>query len=193
MARFRPRKELKIWLYRDVDEEARLIGYCAWLKSTRQLATIIKRAIRLYWSLSEGNLSVLFELFPALESRFKPDAETLMDEFRQMLAESVKKGGGYNRSDNERLERLEQIVLQQANGNTGLLMTGQGNGEGSPKQLAGANIEFTPAATDDDDDGGIVLHKDESAGDMSGFMASLLDFMHQDFPEPEHRVRTRND
>lgn len=58
------------------------IEYC---KKTRQFASVIRDGIRLIWSLREGNLDVLFELFPHLQRQFKPDADDLVEQFRQIL------------------------------------------------------------------------------------------------------------
>src|SRR5574337_1264443 len=83
--RFRPRKEIKFWLYRDIALEARMIEYIEYLRHTRQFARTIRSGLRLMWTLSEGDTSVLFELFPTLRSRFAPDNTALIEEFRRML------------------------------------------------------------------------------------------------------------
>lgn len=71
-ARYRPRKELKFWLYHDVESDSRLLDYIAFLKQTRQFATYVKRGLRLLWTLGEGDLTYLFELFPQLAERLNP-------------------------------------------------------------------------------------------------------------------------
>ena len=83
--KYRPRKEFKFWLYHDRAEDSRLMEFIAYCKATRQFARVVRDGIRLIWSLREGNTDVLFELFPHLERQFKPDAETLIEQFRQML------------------------------------------------------------------------------------------------------------
>ncbi len=84
-SRYRPRKMLKFWLYRDREDDSRLIEFIEYCKSTRQFARVVRDGIRLVWSLREGNTSILFELFPHLERQFKPDAEDLIAQFRDML------------------------------------------------------------------------------------------------------------
>ena len=63
-ARYRPRKEIKMWLYRDKDDENRLIDFVQYCKQTRQFARMLRNGIRLMWSLGEGDTSILYELFP---------------------------------------------------------------------------------------------------------------------------------
>jgi hypothetical protein len=48
----------------------------------------VRDGIRLVWSLREGNMSILFELFPHLEKQFNPDATELLAEFRAMMLHS---------------------------------------------------------------------------------------------------------
>jgi hypothetical protein len=83
--RYRPRKEFKFWLYHDLTEDQRLMEYIAYLRKTRQFAKTLRNGLRLMWSLGEGDLSVLFELFPSLRSQFAPNTDALIEEFRQML------------------------------------------------------------------------------------------------------------
>lgn len=83
--RFRPRKEFKFWLYHDLLEDQRLMDYIAYLRKTRQFAKTLRNGLRLMWALGEGDLSVLFELFPSLRSQLVPNADNLIEEFRQML------------------------------------------------------------------------------------------------------------
>lgn len=83
--RYRPRKEFKFWLYRDLSEDVRLMDYIKFLRDTRQFAKVLRNGLRLMWTLGEGDLTVLFELFPTLRSQFAPNNEALIEEFRQML------------------------------------------------------------------------------------------------------------
>ena len=87
--KYRPRKEFKFWLYHDRDEDSRLMEFIQYCKATRQFARVVRDGIRLIWSLREGNNNVLFELFPHLERQFKPDAEELIEQFRQMLSQQL--------------------------------------------------------------------------------------------------------
>ena len=83
--RYRPRKEFKFWLYHDLVEDVRLMEYIQFLVKTRQFATTIRNGLRLMWTLGQGDLSVLFDLFPTLRSQFTPDNTALIEEFRRML------------------------------------------------------------------------------------------------------------
>ncbi|MEO8609531.1 MAG: hypothetical protein ABI690_16690 [Chloroflexota bacterium] len=81
-ARYRPRKEIKMWLYRDKADESRLIDFVQYCKQTRQLARVLRNGIRLMWSLGEGNTEILYELFPWLQTQAAlippaPDTENL--------------------------------------------------------------------------------------------------------------------
>jgi len=83
--RYRPRKEFKFWLYHDLVEDTRLMDYINHLRKTRQFAKSVRNGLRLMWTLGEGDLSVLFELFPSLRSQFMPKGDELIEQFRQML------------------------------------------------------------------------------------------------------------
>ncbi len=83
--RYRPRKEFKFWLYHDLVEDTRLMDYIDYLRKTRQFAKSVRNGLRLMWTLGEGDLSVLFELFPSLRSQFMPKGDELIEQFRQML------------------------------------------------------------------------------------------------------------
>jgi hypothetical protein len=75
----------KFWLYRDLAEDSRLMEYIGYLHQTRQFATMVRNGLRLMWTLGQGDLSVLFELFPILQAQFKPNNDDLLEQFRQML------------------------------------------------------------------------------------------------------------
>jgi hypothetical protein len=83
--RYRPRKLFKFWLYHDLAGDTRLMDYIAYLHRTRQFARTLRNGLRLMWTLGEGDLSVLFELFPGLQSRLAPSNDELIEQFRQML------------------------------------------------------------------------------------------------------------
>lgn len=72
--RYRPRKEVKMWLYLDKPDEARLINFIKHCKATRTFARMLRNGIRLMWSLGEKDVSVLFELFPWIEESMKPSS-----------------------------------------------------------------------------------------------------------------------
>lgn len=67
--RYRPRKQLKFWLYTDLKNEHWLIEVIEYWKSKRQFSDVVKSGLRLMWSLGQGQTDVLFELFPQLETQ----------------------------------------------------------------------------------------------------------------------------
>lgn len=69
--KFVPRVQYKFWLNTNLEAERRLVEFIAYLKSTRKFAKAVRDGIRLIWSLGEGDTSVLFELFPHIESQLK--------------------------------------------------------------------------------------------------------------------------
>lgn len=142
--RYRPRKEYKFWLFHDLNEDSRLMEYIAYLKSSRQFARVIRDGIRLIWSLREGNLTILFELFPHLERQFNPDAEDLIAEFREMLLA--------NRST-----PVQQPVMVEA-------VTGQGE---TKKSLASIQLAL-PTIEDDDDNQDTIVIKKVTGSSLNG-------------------------
>lgn len=147
--RYRPRKEYKFWLFHDLPEHQRLMDFISYCKQTRQFAKVIRDGIRLIWSLREGNLSVLFELFPHLERQFNPDAEDLIAEFREMLLV-------------HRNEPAPQPVQIES--------APQPEGQGRPKLLSTKQLDL-PLMDDDDDDTLIVNKATSNIG--ANFSASL--------------------
>lgn len=67
--RFRPRKQMKFWCYTDLKTDAWLIEIITYWKAKKQFADMVKNGLRLMWSLGQGHLDVLFELFPQIESQ----------------------------------------------------------------------------------------------------------------------------
>jgi len=59
--------------------------FIQYAKTTRQFAKIVRDGIRLIWSLREGDMTVLFELFPHLEKQFNPDVTELITQFSAMM------------------------------------------------------------------------------------------------------------
>jgi hypothetical protein len=157
--RYRPRKEFKFWLYHDIAAEARLMEYIDYLLKTRQFARTIRNGLRLMWTLGEGDLSVLFELFPTLRSRLEaPAAPTADDDkLNKMLQEAAKQGAA--------------LALLQSPTPVPLL-TGSPTGAtilpAAADKTAGTgstmNTSFQVAAPVYDDDGDVVIiRRDESA------------------------------
>jgi hypothetical protein len=151
--KYRPRKEFKFWLYHDRDEDSRLMEFIQYCKATRQFARVVRDGIRLIWSLREGNTDVLFELFPHLERQFKPDAEELIEQFRQMLM----------------LQQVAAPVPQPAP----LAISNGAAEQGGKKSLAAVKIAL-PLLDDDDDGDTIVISKATDTNISKEVMANMM-------------------
>jgi hypothetical protein len=150
MARkYRPRKEFKFWLYHDLNEDSRLMEFIQYCKATRQFARVVRDGIRLIWSLREGNNAVLFELFPHLERQFKPDAEELIEQFRQMLLQ-------HQTAPVQPTPQLESRAEQ-----------------GGPKAISAPKIVL-PLLDDDDDGDTIVITKASDSSISKEVMANMM-------------------
>lgn len=88
MRRFRPRKEFKFWLYHDIAEDVKLMEYIAYLYASRQFARTIRNGLRLMWTLGQGDLSVLFELFPGIKSSLNSQYREDIDELKRLIKEN---------------------------------------------------------------------------------------------------------
>jgi hypothetical protein len=84
-----PRQTRKFQLRRDHPGDAHIAEILDYAKSQRREVTVIRNGVRLLWALENGNLDVLFELFPQYQSQFKPDAEELIQQFMAMLQSGV--------------------------------------------------------------------------------------------------------
>lgn len=145
--RYRPRKLFKFWLYHDLAEDTRLMEYIDYLRKTRQFATVLRSGLRLMWTLGQGDLSVLFELFPTLRSQFVPDNTALIEEFRRML-------------------QAQTVAASPVPPVTAL--------PPGPKPM---NIKSIPMPTfDEDDQDTIVLSRDATSGEQAAanFLQSVL-------------------
>jgi len=154
MARkYRPRKEFKFWLYHDLHEDIRLMEFIQYCKATRQFARVVRDGIRLIWSLRDGNTEVLFELFPHLQRQFKPDAEELIEQFRQMLMQ-------YSTAPVQQPVQAESHV-----------------GQGGPKALNAPQFAL-PIPDDDEDEGEtLLIHTSHASGDISAMMSKVYEMM----------------
>jgi hypothetical protein len=132
--RFRPRKEFKFWLYHDILQDSRLMEYIDYLRKTHQFAKTVRSGLRLMWALGEGDLSVLFELFPAYRSQFVPSGDDLIEQFRQMLLQ--------NQPTTPEIYGIERVPT------------------GNPKPLPAPKIAM-PTLDDEDT---IVIRRDTSSG-----------------------------
>lgn len=86
--RYRPRKEFKYWLYHDIAEDVKLMEYIGYLYQTRQFARTIRNGLRLMWTLGQGDLTVLFELFPGIQASLGSQYRQDMDEIKRLIREN---------------------------------------------------------------------------------------------------------
>lgn len=91
----------KFWLDLDKPDEEEINQLIDYHKRQRQFSRVVRDGIRLMWSLGQGNLDVLFELFPWVMDTF----------YQRALAEHSPQGGPLV----EQLARLEQLLLEQGN------------------------------------------------------------------------------
>jgi len=80
-----PRQSRKFQLRLNHPIDAHVGKILDYAKSQRREVTMIRDGVRLLWALQNDDLNVLFELFPHMQRQFKPDAEELIEQFRQML------------------------------------------------------------------------------------------------------------
>jgi len=133
MARFK----FEFWLDADKDNELLLMEDIDGLKRNRLFSKTIRDGIRLIMDLRKGNLDVLVELFPQFKSRIR-------------AADDTSRAGGDEASVNEKLDRLESILLQNIEP-SGLLMNAKKTVTGGPKSLTAPSFDL-PTFDDDDDE-----------------------------------------
>lgn len=65
-------------------------------KSGKQEITNLRKAVSLYYAIEQGNLEVLFEMFPQYRSQFTPGNSQLIEQFMQILVQQqpAKVGAG---------------------------------------------------------------------------------------------------
>jgi hypothetical protein len=83
--RYVPRETRKFQLRRDHPVDTHVSQILDYSKMRKCEVTTIRDGVRLLWALQNDDLSVLFELFPHLKSRFVPEGADLIEQFRQML------------------------------------------------------------------------------------------------------------
>jgi len=203
------------------DDEADVADTIANLKKDRRFAPTVRDGIRLVADLRQGNLEVLFELFPWVKAEFmqyiaevqgqvteavassspkneslvarerwldaeeeRLEAERAWQQRRQQEAEAsleaerqkvVQERKHTQKIIDERLARLEQLLLEQGNqpirgvqtpisanggGNGDIGLRGQGDLREAPRQLDVPIFDIP----DDDDDIDLLVQSDEDAG-----------------------------
>ena len=62
--------------------------YITYLSTTRQFARTIRNGLRLMWTLGQGDLTVLFELFPGIKASLDGQYRQDMDEIKRLIREN---------------------------------------------------------------------------------------------------------
>jgi hypothetical protein len=135
----------KFWLDRTKPEEKHLHGELEVLKEKRQFQPKVREGLSLVMALEQGNIDLLLDRYPfiieAIIKRYAPSP------------------------DNDRLARLESLLLQMQSSDSGVLMKST-NSDG-PKQL---NVPKAPAPNfDDDEDLDLLKVKKAKPSGNSGY------------------------
>ena len=140
MAKSRFRLQYKFWLDLNKPHEKELAELIEDLKEQRSFSGVVRDGIRLIVDLWHGNLDVLLELFPGVETAF-------YERFQQQQPVPEV-------AIHEQLARLESLLLQQ--GNTPVATANSG-----PKPM---NVPQIAGPTDDGAEDLIVIKKAKSDG-----------------------------
>jgi hypothetical protein len=149
---FVPRQTRKFQLRLNHPTDSHVGQILDYAKAQRGEVTMIRDGVRLLWALKNDDLSVLFELFPHLERQFKPDAEVLIEQFRQML--------------------MQQQVAAPAP-QPALVAASDTAEQGAKKSLSAVKIAL-PLLDDDDDGDTIVITKASDSSNSKEVMANML-------------------
>jgi hypothetical protein len=152
MARFK----FEFWLDAKKDDELLLMEDIDGLKRNRLFSKTIRDGIRLIMDLRRGNLDVLLELFPQFKSR---------------ICDENASGGGGDNDLHTKIDRLESMMLQQAEPG-GILMSARQNATGGPKKI-GLGALDAPRIDDDDEDT-LVVRKDTSTHASENFLRAMM-------------------
>lgn len=87
--RYIPRQTRKFQLRRDHPMDVYVANVLDEAKKQRREVTIIREGVALWAALESGNLEYLFEKFPQYRSQFKPDTESVIQQFMTMLQSGV--------------------------------------------------------------------------------------------------------
>lgn len=138
------RERFMFWLDLAKDNEFYIAEMIAELKSTRRFTSTIRDGIRLICDLREGNLNVLFELFPWVRA-----------EFLEYMASVQPQKSDAELVIAEHLRKIETVLLSDGNGPH---LT---SGGGGPKPMA---VPLIPAPDYDEDEQAMMLTVKRSEG-----------------------------
>ena len=143
----------KFWLDLEKPDEEEINQMIDNYKRKRQFSRIIRDGIRLMWSLGQGDLDVLFELFPWVMDVF----------YQRALADYQPQDAALQ----QQLARLEKLLIEQGSVPIDQVPTG-------PKPLMMSPV---PETVDDEDDSALLtLKKTASASKQASanFLASAF-------------------
>lgn len=148
------RVQHRFWLDISKDNEYALAEQLAEKKAERLYSATLRNALKLYFSLAEGDTSVLDDLFP----------------FARQEALQRDSGGGSGASK-EDITRLEKILASLTSNNM-LMRPTQPAGDG-PKPMTVPQFDL-PRFDDDDDDFTIELQPVTDTGAAQNFINSMI-------------------
>jgi len=162
MARFR----FSFWLDANKDDELLLMEDIDRLKEKRLFSRTIRDGIRLMMDLRAGSTDVLFELFPQIEDH-------LRRQFSGNASDDNNGNGDDLKAIKDKLERLEQLAIQQPAPAGYLMAAKDQSASGGPKPLGGLKKVAAPG-TDEDDTDLLEIKKDTSTDSGLNFLRSAM-------------------
>ena len=154
----------RFWLNINDPEQDELNRYCEWASEQRKLAQWIRDGLRLIGTLREGRVDVLIEMFPFVQ---------------QALVSSSSGSTSSTDDTDKRLERIEQLLLENSQGTTYQM---SGVSAPGPKALNVPKFDL-PAFDDDADDmDTLIIEKNSVKVDATAnFLSSLTGLTGQDY------------
>lgn len=95
-----PRHTRKYQFRNDHPMDQHVEGILDFWKGNKQEITNLRKAVSLYYAIEQGNLEVLFEMFPQYRSQFTPGNSQLIEQFMQILTQQ---------SNNKGTRELQQL------------------------------------------------------------------------------------
>ena len=150
------RVQHRFWLDIAKDDEYMLAERLAEKKAERQYTATLRNALRLYFSLAEGDTSILDDLFPFARNDNKTGS-----------------GSGGNGASKADITRLEQM-LASLTANDMLMRPTQSASFGTgPKPMSVPQFDL-PRFDDDDDDFALELQPIKDTGAAQNFINSMI-------------------
>lgn len=80
-----PRHTRKYQFRNDHPVDQHVEGILDFWKCSKQEITNLRKAVSLYYAIEQGNLEILFEMFPQYRNQFTPGNSQLIEQFMQIL------------------------------------------------------------------------------------------------------------